>query len=215
MGQVYLVEAKLIFKNRESSEKFCEMVRAEQHRYAYAEGLDLNDPRDCFLAVTGGRGSEGFDPTDPDVWSSGFDASYSWEGFLYDLFEKALELCEVGSWVTCWPDEGHWTLRALPEEARRLEGVLWNHYGKEWPEPGEPIELVLTWVPTENPYHNDRVRILLDLDARTMTTEIEHEVFSVEHFSDLDEMAYILEETDREGLVENAVKAYRGEEVTR
>lgn len=107
MGQCYSVYTKLKFKDNDPSQ-FCKVIADEfdkRNWYKETPGLklrDLKDPFECFKVLT-------FDHAEEDSfgeWSADFDASYSWESIMIDIFVKALKVLEDGSYVEIYPDNG-------------------------------------------------------------------------------------------------------------
>ena len=165
MGQCYSVVAKLIFKDNDPS-RFCEIIRnklSEMDYGGFSNGKSLAYVK-SFLTVAG----EKYDPTftnmnhpfglfelltskdaqgiGEDVWRADFDASYSWENVMCEVFEEALVECECGSFVEIYPDAGFTKYFVRENEIEVLAGK--NKYildGHKWvgKEKDEPI-------PTQN-----------------------------------------------------------------
>lgn len=49
-----------------------------------------------------------FDIYDEMSYASSFDATYSWEVVLLDLWEAIKKYLDPGSYLDMWPDSGHW-----------------------------------------------------------------------------------------------------------
>ena len=115
MGQTYTVEAKFIFKNNDP-ESFCKVFRDEIKSrdgvtaiFLPYEEDDLKTPFGLFKILTSNNAMEAYDSNgdkNPDIWVSDFDASYGWEGLMYDIFSSVLKECDNGSYVRIWPDHG-------------------------------------------------------------------------------------------------------------
>ena len=128
MGQCYSVVAKFIFKNNDSS-GFCKIIRDKLSEmdyggYHYGKSLayiksfmtidgeeynpkttNMNHPFGLFKLITD---KDAFCLEDEnEIWSADFDASYSWESVMCEVFEEALTACESGSFVEIYPDSGY------------------------------------------------------------------------------------------------------------
>ena len=122
MGQCYTVEAKFIFKDDPSA--FCNVIK---QKIKEKDGIssrfnlihdDMNDPLKCFENVTHKCSMI----TTDNVWCTEFDASYSWEFTMFDIFSEAMKTLADGSWLTCWPDEGCWTISVHNGEIKVVTG---------------------------------------------------------------------------------------------
>jgi len=107
MGQCYSVYTNFKFKDNDHS-SFCKVIAEEaDKRNWYKEDPDLilrdfKDPFECFKILTSDHAEE----DSFGEWSADFDASYSWESVMIDIFTKALKVLENGSYVEIFPDEG-------------------------------------------------------------------------------------------------------------
>lgn len=112
MGQCYSVSAKLKFKKNDPA-MFCRLVRKkigsmiakDQARFDL-DGLDLNNPYDCFRAVTRKDSVEKHGV----YLTADFSASYGWGTVMLDVFESAFEGLEYGSRIYIYPDEGRYEI---------------------------------------------------------------------------------------------------------
>lgn len=106
MGQCYDVEARFKFKNDDPSE-FCKVFKKEVRKRNGLSAnfelgdLSLNNPFDCFCGLTA-RDAH----TIGDCWYAAFDASYSWEMVMYEVFTELLKVLDEGSFVRIWSDSG-------------------------------------------------------------------------------------------------------------
>lgn len=98
MGACYTVEAKFIFASTDKVHDFCQYITDTiTDRYdseAIFEDIPTDTPEGCFRVLTSKKAD-----TDGDIWFADFDASYSWEAVMLNIFEKALAFCEDGSYV--------------------------------------------------------------------------------------------------------------------
>lgn len=105
MGQTYSVDMKINFKNQDSQMLFCNSIKSyikeTQNKTAIyqLEGLNLDNPFDCFKAMTYPGAEE-----EDGIWYADFDASYGWESVLYDGLGNALKFGEDGSYLYIFPD---------------------------------------------------------------------------------------------------------------
>lgn len=106
MGQVYEVEMCARFKNNDPA-PFCECIKNEVLKRDGVsatfkepfESRNWDDPLECFKYITNEDVYE-----IGDIWSVGFSASYGWEALMIEIFEKAIETLDDGSWVSICPD---------------------------------------------------------------------------------------------------------------
>lgn len=105
MGQTYSVDMKIIFKNEDAKMLFCNSIKdyiektSEKTAIYQLEGLNLDNPFDCFKAMTYPRAEE-----EDGIWCADFDASYGWESVLFDGLGNALKFAEDGSYLYVFPD---------------------------------------------------------------------------------------------------------------
>lgn len=52
----------------------------------------------------------GWDINNPDEWTASFHGSYGWESLMYEAFKVMGLYLEEGSYLSCYPDSGSWTL---------------------------------------------------------------------------------------------------------
>ena len=112
MGQCYSVCANFKFKNDDSS-SFCNAVKRIVNemdgQYCNFESHDdhiFETPFGCFQLIATTRGSY---ISEFGLYESEFDASYSWEWVMQNIFEEVMPVLDDGSWVEIRPDSG-WEL---------------------------------------------------------------------------------------------------------
>lgn len=107
MGQCYTVATNLKFKGGNPA-GFCEVIRSEIEARngitAYFRSdineLDLQDPYDCFRAMTARNAYK----WDDGRWVADFNASYGWGNLMEKVFAHAAEELEDGSVISI----GYW-----------------------------------------------------------------------------------------------------------
>ena len=108
MGQCYYVELKL---NVENERKFIQLFKDYMEN---AERTVFNntwkpDSVDNIIKIMLAADQNDFQRHDDGVYTSGFHGSYGWETVLDEFFTVIKPTLLKGSYITVYPDEGHWT----------------------------------------------------------------------------------------------------------
>jgi len=103
MGQCYSVDAKLIVKDEES---FCKCIQQtmkdmEERAIFHLEDGNVNTAWGCFQIICPNAHDFG-----DGEYCADFDASYGWESVMLEIFEKAFDFVEDGSYFDLYPDSG-------------------------------------------------------------------------------------------------------------
>lgn len=112
MGQCYTVYLKVKFKDEKGAKNAIHTRLREQDvnigELGASEGLDL-DTMDGLLRhyySDWERGHKWTPTTDPDVLCGDFNASYSWESVMMEVFELMAPFLQDGSEIKIYPDSG-------------------------------------------------------------------------------------------------------------
>lgn len=115
MGQCYSVTLKLSFKDREGATKALrrKIERGKEKHINYSLehykeiGIDTKILEDLLKIFFGGwEGKLTLDDPTPNIFHSGFDASYGWENVMMAAFEELSPFLEDQSSITIYPDSG-------------------------------------------------------------------------------------------------------------
>ena len=108
MGQCYYVELKL---NIDNEAKFIAAANWFMKNRTDARFIDTYKPDsvDNIARIILVAQQNGFEKKDEGYYISEFDASYGWEGLLADFFTAVKHTLLKGSYITVYPDSGHWT----------------------------------------------------------------------------------------------------------
>lgn len=109
MGQCYSVSALFKFKNNNPTE-FCNLIKqeAEDRNFLRRNMYDLNDPMECFRILTDNKVYKAYDNN--NVWEADFDATYGWDSVMREVFGKAMDVLDNGSYVHVAPDGYDWII---------------------------------------------------------------------------------------------------------
>ena len=107
MGACYEVDLVIkTRKERELIENVNKYVAESNLRfYDNIPANSIDDIAKKFLAAH----QRMFDIYDTHSYSASFDATYSWELVLLELWDIMEPYLEPGSYIDVWPDTGHWT----------------------------------------------------------------------------------------------------------
>ena len=110
MGQCYTTYLKVRFKDEQGA------IKAVQDRltdtledYSKDSGLDYNTI-DGILRHYYANWEDGYKwtrTTDPDILSGDFNATYSWESTMIEVFELIAPYLEDGSYLKIYPDSSY------------------------------------------------------------------------------------------------------------
>lgn len=106
MGQVYYVDAKFDIKDE------VQFVREGRKIFERPNVAPIDEKeKDAaeHLIETLLVKNQGCFTKDGSNYKSEFDASYGWEGVLDDFFRAVKGALNKGSYITVYPDHGHWT----------------------------------------------------------------------------------------------------------
>lgn len=109
MGQCYDVKLKLIYKKDEEHIvfKLNEYINERKLKFKDTDG-NKNNLSDLIKFFIGD-----YFVDDDGEYESGFDASYSWEIVLQEMFEAIATELNDGSYIEIYPDSGHYILRVM------------------------------------------------------------------------------------------------------
>lgn len=106
MGQSYYVDAKFDIKNEE------EFIREGRKVFElpYVTPIEENkkDTAEHLIETLLVKHQNCFEKNGNN-YKTQFDASYGWEGLMCDFFTAVKGALNEGSYITVYPDSGHWT----------------------------------------------------------------------------------------------------------
>ena len=106
MGQTYYVNAKFDIKNEMEFVK--EGRKIFERPYVRAIEENKKDTAEHLIETLLAKNQNGY-IKDGNNYRSEFDASYGWEGLMEDFFNAVKATLNKGSYITVYPDSGHWT----------------------------------------------------------------------------------------------------------
>ncbi len=106
MGQSYYVDAK--FDIRNEKEFVTEGRKIFERSYVRPVKENQKDTVEHLIETLLAKHQNGYSK-DGDNYKSQFDASYGWEGLMEDFFISVKGALNKGSYITVYPDSGHWT----------------------------------------------------------------------------------------------------------